>query len=102
MHAGHVVTYKLNAVHMPIPLNELVDVSVLHPLGNHCESMFTNCHPKQWQDIRMPEVFPGDSLSAKPLWWIHPDGCDSVGGILTLRMTSRSLVMYTRTTFTAT
>jgi len=27
-------THKLNAVHMLICLNELIDVSVFHPLGN--------------------------------------------------------------------
>ena len=35
-----VTTYELGAVYMPIPLNELVDVSVLHPLGNESKLFF--------------------------------------------------------------
>ena len=27
-------TYKLNTLHIPISLDELVDVSVFHPIGN--------------------------------------------------------------------
>ena len=42
-----VTTYKLGAVYMPIPLDELVDVSVFHPLGNHREPVFAHCHPEQ-------------------------------------------------------
>ena len=40
-------TYKLSAVYVPIPLDELVDVSVFHPLGNHREPVFAHCHPEQ-------------------------------------------------------
>jgi len=29
---GQVTTYKFSAVHVAIPLNEFVDVSILHPL----------------------------------------------------------------------
>ena len=43
---GQVATYKLRAVYMPAPLDELVDVSVFHPLGNHRKPVFTHCHPK--------------------------------------------------------
>jgi len=35
-----ITTYKLGAVYMPIPLDELVDVSVLHPLRNESKSVF--------------------------------------------------------------
>jgi len=35
-----VTTYKLGAVYIPVPLDELVDVSVFHPLGNECKSAF--------------------------------------------------------------
>ena len=62
-----VTTYKLGAVYMSIPLNEFVDVSIFHPLGNHRKPVFTHRHPKQWYDVWMPKVFPGDSLSAEPL-----------------------------------
>jgi len=35
-----VTTYKLGAVHMLILLNKLIDVPVLHPLGNESEPVF--------------------------------------------------------------
>ena len=48
-------------------------------------------------------MLPGDALSAEALQHIHPYKCDGGGWIrLTLRMTSRSLVMYARTTLIAT
>jgi len=51
----------------------------------------------------MAEVLPCDPLSAESLHPISPDGCDGiVGKRLTLRMTSRSLVTYARTTLIAT
>ena len=62
-----VTTYQLSAIHVSIPLDELIDVSVLHPLRNHREPVFAHRHPKQRQDIRMPKVLPGNSLSAEPL-----------------------------------
>jgi len=43
---NQLATYKLGAVDMPIPLNECVDVSVFHPLGNESEPVFIQCHPK--------------------------------------------------------
>jgi len=33
-------TYELGAVCMLIPLDELVDVSMLHPLGNQSKAVF--------------------------------------------------------------
>ena len=50
----------------------------------------------------MPEVIPGDPLSAEFLQPVYPDGCDGFGKTLTLRMRSRSLLMYTRTALMAT
>jgi len=50
----------------------------------------------------MPEVLPSDPLSTESLQRIHAYEYDNAGGRLTLRMTSRSLVMYTRTTLIAT
>jgi len=50
----------------------------------------------------MAEVLPGDPLSTESLQTVYPYGCGSVGKILTLRMTSRSLVTYARTTLIAT
>ena len=62
-----VTTHQLSAVHVSIPLDELIYVSVLHPLRDHREPMFAHRHPKQRQDIWMMEVLPGNSLSAEPL-----------------------------------
>ena len=40
-------TYKHSTVYMWVILNEFIDVSILHPLGNHCKPIFTHCHPEQ-------------------------------------------------------
>ena len=52
----------------------------------------------------MSEVLPGDPLSAESLQSIYqPEGVyTSVGKTLTLRMASKSLVTYMRTTLIAT
>ena len=50
----------------------------------------------------MSEVLPGDPLSAKSLHPVYPGWYNGVGETLTLRMTSRSLVTYVRTTLMAT
>ena len=50
----------------------------------------------------MAEVFPSNPLPAESLAFIHQGGHDGLGKTLTLRMRSRSLVRYTRTTLIAT
>ena len=50
--AGHklelrMVTYERDAICVVIPPNELVDVSVVHPFGNHCEPVLADCHSKE-------------------------------------------------------
>ena len=67
-----VTTYKLSAVHLPIPPREFVDVPVFHPLGYHRKPVLTHRHPEEWQDIRMPEVLPGNAFSAESLQRVHP------------------------------
>ena len=42
-----VATYKLGAVYISISLDELVDVSVFHPLGNESEPVLVQRHSKQ-------------------------------------------------------
>jgi len=37
---GRVTTHKLSTVCVPVSLNKLVDVSVVHPLGNKSKSVF--------------------------------------------------------------
>ena len=57
-------THKLNAVRMFILPDGFIDVPVLHPFRDHRKPAFAYGHSKQWQDIWMPKVFPGDTLSA--------------------------------------
>ena len=93
--------YKFSAVHMLLP-NELIDVPILHPLGDHCKPAFTHRHSNQWQYVWMPEVLPDNSFSTETLQRIYPYRCDDRRRRLTLRMTSRSSIMHTRTTLMAT
>ena len=37
---GQATTYKFSTVHMAIPLNEFIDVSVFHPLRNQSKPVF--------------------------------------------------------------
>ena len=59
-----------------IPPDEIVDVSVFHPLGDKSKPVFTRCHSKERQNVGMPEVFPGNALSTESLWSIQLDTCD--------------------------
>jgi len=96
------VTHELNAVDVAIPLDEVIDVPILHPLRNQGELVFAHRHSKERQDVGMSEVFPRNSLSTESLGSRHSDTCGRTGRELTLRMRSRSLVTYTRTILTAT
>ena len=96
------MTYEFSAVNVPIPLDKIVDVSILHPLGNQSESVFAHRQSKEWQDVGMSKVFPSNAFSTEFLRFVHQYMCCVVGRRLTLRMASRSLVMYMRTTLTAT
>jgi hypothetical protein len=40
-------THKLNTVHIFLLLDELVDVPVFHPFGDHREPAFAYCDSKQ-------------------------------------------------------
>ena len=37
---SQVTTHKLSTVHVPVPLDKFVDVSVFHPLRNESKSVF--------------------------------------------------------------
>ena len=87
---------------MLVPRDKLHDVPIVHPLGDHRKPVFAYRHSKQWQDVRMPEMFPRDALPAKALRSIQSYTCSDADRRLTLRITSRSLVTYTRTTLMAT
>jgi hypothetical protein len=41
------VMHKLDTVHMSILLDELVDVAIFHPLGDHRKPAFAYRHSKQ-------------------------------------------------------
>ena len=45
---GGGVTHKHRAVGMWFHLDELVDVSMIHPLRNHRKSLWSYCYPKEW------------------------------------------------------
>ena len=96
------VAHKLNPVGVPIPLDKLADVPIFHPLRNQSEPVFSHCHSKKRQDVRMPEVPPSNALPTESLQFVLSETCDGVGKLLTPSMTSRSLVTYMRTTLTAT
>jgi len=42
-----VTTYQLAAVYTLVPPDEVVDVSIFHPLGNKSKPVLVQCHPKQ-------------------------------------------------------
>jgi len=44
---GQVVAYELNAVNVPIHLDELIDIPIIHPLGNQSEPIFAHCHSEE-------------------------------------------------------
>ena len=96
------MTHKHSAADVLILPNELINVSILHPLGNHRQPVFTHCCSDEWQDVWMPEVLPGNCFSAESLQCIQLDECSGGNKTLTLRITSMSLVMYIRKTLTAT
>lgn len=82
--------------------DELVDVSIIHPLRNHRKFVLADSHPKQRQDVGMPEMLPGNHLSAESLRYVDTGEWGAVTGrSLTLRMVLR-LVVNTWRTLTAT
>ena len=50
---SQVITYELTAVSVTIPLDEVVDVSVFHPLRNQREPVLGYCYSEEWQYIGM-------------------------------------------------
>jgi len=61
------MTYEFNAVNILIPLDELVDVPIFHPLRDKSKPVFTHCHSEERQDVGMSEVSPSNTLSTKSL-----------------------------------
>ena len=60
-------TYKRSPVCVRIHPNELVDVSMVHPLGNHRKDVLVERHSEQRQNVWMSKMLPGHHLSAKSL-----------------------------------
>ena len=60
-------TYKRSPVCIGIHPNELVDISMVHPLGNNRKVALTERQSEQRQNVWMPKVLPGHHLSAKSL-----------------------------------
>jgi len=83
---GQEITHKLSAVDLLIPLDEVVDVSIFHPLRNQSEPVFTHCYSEERQDIGVSEVFPSNALLTEPLQPIRSDRCGGADRGLTLRM----------------
>jgi len=96
-------TYKFGAIRVWIPLNEVIDVSALHPFRNHRELPPNYRYTEKWQDVRVLEVFPGNRFSAESL---QSTGLNRrkvcAGKTLTPRIPSKSLARSTRGTFMAT
>ena len=38
--------YKLEPIHIPIGLDELIDVPIFHPPRRHCKLVVMHCHPQ--------------------------------------------------------
>ena len=60
-------THKLESVNVFMRPNELVDISVWHPIRYHRELSLRHQHSHQRQDIRMAKESPQDDLPAEPL-----------------------------------
>ena len=60
-------TYKLESIHTPMLLEELVDVPVHHPLRCHRKVLVAHCRSQQWEHIRVAEAPPRQYFFAEPL-----------------------------------
>jgi hypothetical protein len=45
-------------------LDELVDVTVVHPFRYHRKPLLPRIHTKEWENVWVLEVLPGSGLSA--------------------------------------
>ena len=45
---NQMIPYELGPVYVPLPLDELIDISIFHPLGNHRIPVFADCRSKKW------------------------------------------------------
>ena len=59
--------YELQPIRIPMRLDELINISICHPLGYHCELGVTHRDSQQWQYIWMAEGIPGHNLLTESL-----------------------------------
>ena len=59
--------YKLEPIHIPMHLDELINVPIDHPFRHHCELVIAHRHSQQWQHVLMVKGFPRHNLPAEPL-----------------------------------
>jgi len=59
--------YKLEPIHIPMCLNELLDIPIDHPFRNHREEPFPHCHSQKREHIRMVEGSPCYNFLAEHL-----------------------------------
>jgi hypothetical protein len=57
-------THELCAVRIAVRLDELVDVTVIHPFRYHRKPLLPRIHTKEWENVWVLEVLPGSGLSA--------------------------------------
>ena len=62
-----VITYELHAVSVTIHLDEIINVPILHPLGDQNKPVFAHRHSEERDDVGMPKVFPSNTLSTESL-----------------------------------
>ena len=60
-------SYKVKPIHIPVCLDELVDVSIDHPFRYHRKMPIAHCHAQQWKHILVAEAFPRHNFLAEPL-----------------------------------
>jgi len=60
-------THELHSIGLSVLLNEFIDVPVIHPLGYHRIFVRFQVHTEKRENIRVPQVLPSNSFSAKHL-----------------------------------
>ena len=71
------MTHELDTIDSIKFLHEFVDIALVHPLGYHRKTMLFQIHTEQWEDIRVSEMPPRNSLSTEFLqtpWSIGTPG----------------------------
>jgi len=59
------MTHKLDSIDSVISFHELIDVTLVHPLGYHRKPVLFQIHTEQRKDVWMSEMPPRNSFSAE-------------------------------------